>query len=143
MKKILILLTLNISIIFASSLSSAEITNMISKIKEKREGITLDKLSGTSNPFLIKVKKKVSKKEDKPTILMPTVVVEEQLDLTAILNHAAFINKKWYKRGDKVGSYRVGYVSRHSVTLKSANGNKTLRLKKKNRNFIKLKQGYR
>jgi hypothetical protein len=142
MKKILILLTINISIVLASSLSSAEITNMISKIKEKREGITLDKLSGTSNPFLIKVKKKALKKEDKPTILMPTVV-EEQLNLTAILNHAAFINKKWYKFGDKVGSYRVGYVSRHSVTLKSVNGNKTLRLKKKNRNFIKLKKGYR
>jgi hypothetical protein len=142
MKKILILLSINISIIFGASLSSAEITNMISKIKEKREGITLDKLSGTSNPFLIKVKKKASKKEDKPTILIPTVV-EEELNLTAILNHAAFINKRWYKMGDKVGSYRVGYVSRHSVTLRSANGDKTLRLKKRNRNFIKLKKGYR
>jgi len=131
------------SILFASSLSSSEITNMISKIKEERKGIKLSTLEGTSNPFLIKVKKKETKKEEKPTLLIPTVVVEEQVNLTAILNHAAFINKKWYKRGDKVGSYRVGYVSRHSVTLKSANGNKTLRLKKKNRNFIKLKQGYR
>lgn len=138
MKKILILITLSFSLLISGSLSSAEILNMVSKIKEERIGISLAKLDGTSNPFIVKTKKKVEeKKEDNVTVYIPPPVVERVYKVDAILNHAAFINKKWYRRGDVLDDYKVGYVSRYSVTLKSENGNRVLKLERRKK-FIKL-----
>ncbi len=138
MKKILILITLSFSLLISGSLSSAEILNMVSKIKEERIGISLGKLDGTSNPFIVKTKKKVEeKKEDNVTVYIPPPVVERVYKVDAILNHAAFINKKWYRRGDVLDDYKVGYVSRYSVTLKSENGKRVLKLERRKK-FIKL-----
>ncbi len=138
MKKILILITLSFSLLISGSLSSAEILNMVSKIKEERIGISLAKLDGTSNPFIVKTKKKVEeKKEDNVTVYIPPPVVERVYKVDAILNHAAFINKKWYRRGDVLDDYKVGYVSRYSVTLKSENGKRVLKLERRKK-FIKL-----
>ena len=141
MKKIVIVSLLTFSALFSKSLSTTEIKNMVSKIKEERVGISLLKLEGTSNPFILKEKKKEPTTEETKEGIVPIVEVVYKVD--AILNSAAFINKKWYKSGDKLGSYTVGHVSKNSVTLKSPNGNKILKLKKKKKNFIKLKQGYR
>ena len=138
MKKILILITLSFSLLISGSLSSAEILNMVSKIKEERIGISLAKLDGTSNPFIVKTKKKVEeKKEDNVTVYIPPPVVERVYKVDAILNHAAFINKKWYRRGDVLDDYKVGYVSRYSVTLNSENGKRVLKLERRKK-FIKL-----
>ena len=138
MKKILILITLSFSLLISGSLSSAEILNMVSKIKEERIGISLGKLDGTSNPFIVKTKKKVEeKKEDNVTVYIPPPVVERVYKVDAILNHAAFINKKWYRRGDVLDDYKVGYVSRYSVTLNSENGKRVLKLERRKK-FIKL-----
>jgi len=140
MKKILTGMTLLSGLLWSGSLSSAEITNMISKIKEERVGISLKKLDSTENPFILKRRKakepnkKVEKSEKK-------VYTETEYVLKAILNHSAFINKKWYKVGSKLGSYRISYIGRKSVTLKSENGNKILSLKKKKKKFIRLNQG--
>jgi len=141
MKKIVIVSFIASSALFSGSLSQIEITNMVSKIKEERVGISLLKLEGTSNPFLVKEKKTTTLKEEIKEGVAPIIEIVYQVD--AILNNAVFINKKWYKSGDKLGSYTVGYVSKNSVTLKSPTGNKILKLKKKKKNFIKLNQGYR
>jgi len=141
MKKIVIVSFIASSTLFSGSLSSTEITNMVAKIKEERVGISLFKLEGTSNPFIVKEKKKALVKEEIKEGIVPIIEIVYKVD--AILNKAVFINKKWYKSGDKLGRYTVGYVSKNSVTLKSPNGNKTLKLEKKKKNFIKLKQGYR
>ena len=141
MKKIIIVSFIASSTLFSESLSSTEITNMVAKIKEERVGISLFKLEGTSNPFIVKEKKKALVKEEIKEGIVPIIEIVYKVD--AILNKAVFINKKWYKSGDKLGRYTVGYVSKNSVTLKSPNGNKTLKLEKKKKNFIKLKQGYR
>ena len=129
------------TLLSAGSLSSVEITNMISKIKEEREGISMAKLEGTVSPFRLNKKKEEVIKED--TGLIEELPIEPEYTLQAILNRAAFINKKWYKHGDTLGIYRVGHIGRSSVTLKSPSGNKILSIKKKKKKkiFIKLNQG--
>jgi len=141
MKKIITLTVFLSPLLFSVSLSQAEITKMVSEIKEERVGITLATLEGTRNPFIIKEKQQAPKKvEAKALALVP---VEKVYILKALLNHAAFINKKWYKTGDTLDKYKVGYVSSSSVILKSSEGNKKLSLEKKNKKFIKLNQGNR
>ncbi len=141
MKKILILITVSFSLLISGTLSSTEILNMVSKIKEEREGISLAKLEGTSNPFVLKEKKKIEeKKEENLTVYTPVEVVYE---LDAILNHAAFINKRWYRTGDTLDEYKVGYISKYSVTLESSSGNRVLKLERRKKKFIELKQGRR
>jgi len=142
MKKILLLITLDFTLLISGSLSSTEILNMVSKIKEERIGISLGKLEGTSNPFILQKKKKVEEKKKKNSTLYIPPVVEVVYKVDAILNHAAFINKKWYRRGDTLDNYKVGYISKRSVTLKSESGNRVLKLEKRKK-FIKLNQGYR
>ena len=142
MKKILLLITLDFTLLISGSLSSTEILNMVSKIKEERVGISLGKLEGTPNPFIVKKKKKVEEKKEKNLTVYIPPVVEVVYKVDAILNHAAFINKKWYRRGDTLDNYKIGYVSRRSVTLKSDSGNRVLKLEKRKK-FIKLNQGYR
>jgi len=141
MKKLFMVGTL-LSTFLSASIDSSDITNMISKIKEERVGISMTTLAGTVNPFIINEKKepKVEEKIVKPVVLK-RVVVETVYTLDAILNHAAFINKKWYKKGNKLGSYTIGSIGTKSVVLKSKSGNKTLFIKKKKKNFIQLNQG--
>ncbi|HIP51378.1 MAG TPA: hypothetical protein EYG94_04735 [Campylobacterales bacterium] len=146
MKKQIILKTFMASSLFyvslsAASLSSTEIVNMVAEIKKERKGILLSKLETTANPFIINVpkKKEVTEVKEDVTVMVAQVVHT----LKAILNKAAFIDNKWYKKGDKIGDYKIGYVSSSSVVLKSENGNKTLSLEKKKKKFIKLNRGYK
>ena len=144
MKKILLLITFGFTLLISGSLSSDEILNMVSKIKEERVGISLAKLEGTANPFIIrKKKKKEVKKDDNLTLYTPPSVVEVVYRLDAILNHAAFINKKWYKRGDTIDNYKVAHILKYSVVLKNESGNRVLKLERKKKKFIKLNKGYK
>jgi len=140
--KISILVALSVTSLFSGSLSSAEIVKMVSEIKKERKGISLATLESTGKPFLIRVPKK-KESPVKAKKVAQVLRVEEVHTLKAILNKAAFIDGKWYKQGDKLGSYKVGHVSSNSVVLKSSSGNKTLSLKKRKKNFIKLNRGYR
>jgi len=136
MKRLSILLFSLSSFLWSLSLSSSEITNMISKIKEERVGIALSKLETTPNPFILVEEKKEENLTEKAPEIIKLVIVEPTYELEAILNNAVFINKKWYKRGDKLGEYRIGYISKTTVELSSKEKKKTLTLKKKK--FIKL-----
>jgi hypothetical protein len=139
MKKITIMALLSVSLVSASSLSHDEITNMISKIKEERVGIALSKLENTSNPFIIIKKEKAVQSVEKAVEV--EVRQEVEYKLHAILNHAAFINGKWYKRGDKLGVYQIVYIGKKSVDLTSEFGKKTLSIKKRNNKLFKLNKG--
>ncbi len=141
MKKIFIFIILSFTLLLAGSLSSNEIINMVSKIKEERDGISLVKLEGTANPFILKKKKRIEEKKDENITIYTPVEIVYKLD--AILNHAAFINKKWYRTGDTIDNYKVGYISKYSVRLEGKSGNRVLRLEKRKRKFIKLNKGYR
>ena len=115
---------------YGLSLSHAEITNMVEKIKHQRTGIDLKHLESTPNPFNInKIKEKAAIKE---------VAKETVYNLTAIFNRAAFINGKWYKRGEKVDNYTVSRIGKKSVTLVNGSNKKILKLSKK-KNIIKFK----
>jgi len=138
-----ILIALSTTSLFSVSLSlsSAEIVKMVSEIKKERRGVSLVTLESTGNPFIIKVpKKKESVAVKKVGKISRAEVV---YTLKAILNKAAFIDGKWYKKGDRLGSYKVGHVSSDSVVLKSSNGNKKLSLKKRKKSFIKSNRGYK
>ena len=124
----------------AKKLSHEEITKMVNNIKKERSGITLTTLEGTANPFIIYVpKEKVKEVKVAEKVIRKEVVYR----LKAIMNHAAFIDEKWYKKGDKMGKYTIGYISSSSVTLKSKRGSKTLNLKKKTKSLIKINKGNR
>jgi len=143
MKKIL-LINVGLSLyLFSGSLSSDEITKMVKSIKKERAGISMTKLNNTAAPFILykPKKKKIEKKVEKKVEQM--VEPEIVYTISAILNHAVFINKKWYKKGDKLGKYKVGNVSKKSVTLLSRYGNKILSLEKKKKIFMKLNKGYK
>ncbi len=139
MKKVSIISILLSSLLFAGSLSSEEITNMIAKIKEERVGISLAKLEMTENPFIIHKKEKVVKSVGKEVV--EEVRQEVEYTLHAILNHAAFINGKWYKKGDKLGLYQVVYIGKQSVDLTSELAKKTLHIKKRKNKFMNLNKG--
>jgi len=123
----------------ASSLSREKITEMVTKIKVERAGIDIGTLENTPNPFpIIKATEvKVKTDDDKPQKIVAKVKTSHSL--TAILNHRAFIDGKWYERGDSLGSYRVESIGRSSVTLKSANESKTLRIAPRKKKFKMFK----
>lgn len=140
--KIIILIALCSTSLFSASLSSTEIINMVSEIKKEREGISLVELEGTANPFMLNTPKKKEVIEGKEVSVIASV--EVTYNLKAILNKAAFIDNKWYRQGDDIGNYKVGYVSSSSVVLKSTSADdRTLNLEKKKKKFIKLNRGYR
>jgi len=141
--KIFMVMGLNTTLLFCGSLSSEEIVKMVSEIKKERKGISLATLENTGKPFIIRVPKKKVASPKAKKVARKMVRVEEIHTLKAILNKAAFIDGKWYKKGDKIGSYRVKKVSSDSVVLKGTNGTKKLSLKKRKKNFIKLNRGYR
>ena len=131
----------------SASLSSVDISNKVAEIKEERSGITLLQLEGTLSPFMIRKKKveepKREKNENNVSINQPIIIEEENFVLGAVLNRRAFINGKWYRQGDRISNYKVGHVYSRRVLLKSSEGNKQLKLKKKKKSFIKLNRGYR
>ena len=139
MKKLSIVSILLSSLLCAGSLSPDEITNMVKNIKKERAGIALTILEKTENPFIIHKKKKTVENVKKEAT--KEVHQEVVYTLHAILNHAAFIDGKWYKKGDKLGTYRIGYIGKQSVTLSSKFAKKTLQLKKRKNKFINLNKG--
>ena len=125
--------------LYSVSLSHQEITKMVTKIKDERAGIGLEILDNTPNPFAIveEVEKKVEEiKVEKPK---EKSVVTVSYQITAVLNHAAFINKKWYRVGDKLGVYKVTHVGKSSVTLKSGREVKQLVIPQKKKKFKMFK----
>jgi hypothetical protein len=138
MKNLTILILFSfLSPIWAGSIGSEKITKMIEEIKEERIGIHIEKLETTVNPFiLVKIKKEENLTKEEEPVKVEAVIVEKVYTLDSILNHAAFINKKWYKEGSKIDFYTVKNIEKDSVTLQSSQGKKILPLKKKT--YIKL-----
>jgi hypothetical protein len=131
--KIMIILPLSL---YSASLSHQEITMMVSKIKDERPGVSLEILEKTPNPFAIVekvIKQEIIKeiKIEKPKEIIPT----ESYTISAVLNHAAFINKKWYRVGDTIGSYRVISVGKSSANLKRGKKIKKLIIERKKKKF--------
>jgi len=139
MKKIIIVITVLLPMfLYSTSLSHKEITKMVSKIKGERAGISLDILDTTPNPFALiekKVKEVKEVKVEKPKFIEPAPVYT----MTAVLNHAAFINKKWYRVGDKLGGYKVIQIGKTYAILKSDKETKKLVIPPRKKKFKMFK----
>jgi len=118
-----------------------EIDDMISKITSNRESkIPKDKLISIKSPMptLVVVENNSSKKGDSnATFAKPK---EDSFDLTAIMNNSAYINNKWVKVGENVGSYKLVDIMDDSVYLKDGNKTKLIFFKQNN-NKIKITLG--
>ena len=130
--KLIFMLSLGLN---SATLSHVEIKTMVEKIKYQREGIDISVLKDTPNPFAIKevVEEKIVEKKESKVVKKKVLIVHT---LTAILNHAAFIDGKWYKIGDKVGTFTLVSINYDSVDLKSKTEQKKISIKKEKRKFI-------
>ncbi len=135
MKKLLIIVPLCVTAIYAD-LSVKQIEQMIEKIHLKREGIGLDILEKTSEPFV-----KIEKSEDNKTVIkVPDETPDVKLSLHAIMGKRAYINDKWEKVDDVIMGYTVKYIGKRGVVLRNGNTIKTLFLGKPKGNLIMLEE---
>jgi len=132
MKKLFLLLVLLTSYICAD-LSVDQIRDMVMKIHQKREGINLDKLETTKEPFI-----EVVKDVNITTFVLPTKSEETKLVLHAILNNRAYINDSWNSIDDNIGGYILKYIGKKGVVLRNENQIKKLFLNEKKENFITI-----
>ncbi len=119
-----------------ADLSVQQIENMIQKIHLKREGISLDTLEKTKEPF-VRIKK-----EDNVTVVEVPKTVEEdvKLSLHAIMGDKAYINDGWKKVDDVVLGYKIMYIGKKGVVLRNGNTIKKLFLGKPKDDFILLEE---
>ncbi len=120
-----VLFSFNISLIANSKLE--KIDSIIEKIKVKRVGIDSTTIKKLKDPFYYKKEykaqriKKINKK------------YKRSYKLYAILNDKAKINRKWYKLGSKVGSYKLVDICEKCVKLKKGRKVLTLYIPRKSR----------
>ena len=132
MKKTLLIISL-LTVSLYADLSVKQIEEMVSKIHEKREGVKLETLEATKEPF-IRVKE-----EDNTTIfIMPVETIK--LSLHAIMNGKAYINESWKSVGDTIMGYTLKYVGKRGVVLRNDNNVKKLFLHQNRDNFINLEE---
>jgi hypothetical protein len=132
MKKILLFVCF-ISAFAYADLSVEQIRDMVTKIHEKREGIDLETLENTKEPFV-----RLKEENNITTFVIPVKAEEAKLSLHAILNGKAYINEEWKKVNDSVGGYTLKYVGKKGVVLRNENQIKKLFLHKKREDFIMI-----
>ena len=120
-----------IAVVAIGVLCADEIDDMLSKINSTREStMPKEELTSIPSPMPKVVVEHNSSKDGNVTTT--TIVKEETFDLTAIMNNSAFINKKWVKIGENVGSYKLVDIMDDSVYLKDGNRTKLIFFKKNN-----------
>jgi len=134
MKKLSILLSLVVSVSYAD-LSVNQIREMVTKIHQKREGIKLETLENTKEPFI-----HLQKDSNTSILMIPQKMGETKLVLHAILNGKAYINNEWKKVDDVVGGYTLKYIGKRGVVLRNENQIKKLFLHKEDDNFITIQE---
>ena len=134
MKKIFLLL-LTLTVFLTADLSVKQIQEMVTKIHQKREGVKLETLENTQEPF-------VRMSETNSTTFVNPVMEkkEAKLILHAIVNGKAYINDSWYVVDDKIMGYTLMFIGKRGVVLRNDNHIKKLYLRKKRDNFITLEE---
>lgn len=134
MKKIFLLLV-TFSVLLSADLSVEQIEKMVYEIHQKREGVKLETLNDTKEPFLIG--------EDNVTFIKEIKNVEKKeakLVLHAIVNGKAYINDSWSNVDDKIMGYTLKFVGKRGVVLRNRDHIRKLYLRKERDNFIKLEE---
>ncbi len=134
MKKILIV-TLLLSILVYADLSVNQVKKMITKIHDKREGVKLEALETTKEPFV-----RVKEENNITTLVTPGETEEVKLSLHAIMNGKAYINDGWKSIDDIIMGYTLKYIGKKGVVLRSGNHIRKLFLHKKRNNLIKIEE---
>jgi len=137
MKKTLLLLG-SLTVFLAADLSVDQIQNMVNKIHQKREGVKLDTLDTTKEPFV-----RVEESNNTTTVFAiptKTETKEAKLILHSIINNKAFINDQWKSVGDSIFGYTLKHIGSRGVVLRNDNHIKKLFLRKKRENFIILEE---
>ncbi|MCK5677142.1 MAG: hypothetical protein KAH72_01515 [Flavobacteriaceae bacterium] len=134
MKKIFLSLV-SLTVLLSADLSVEEIEKMVYKIHQKREGVKLETLATTKEPFAIG--------ENNVTFVAAAQTVEKKeakLVLHSIVNGKAYINDSWSSLDDIVMGYTLKFVGKRGVVLRNGNHIKKLYLRKERDNFIKLEE---
>ncbi len=117
-----------------------DIDRLIEKIKIQRQGLTKEQIVELRNPFIdqqtlkkIVIKQKIVKTKKKKFIL----------HLLSIFNDRAKINGRWYKKGAKIGSYRLSYIDPNHAYVILQTKHKQLRLflRKQKHSLFKITNG--
>lgn len=132
MKNILLILTI-CTVSLYSDLSMDQIRDMVMKIHEQREGIKLENLQNTKEPFV-----RLAEENNITTFVIPVKEEETKLTLHAILNGKVYINNTWKKVGDDIGGFSLKFIGQKGVVLRSGNQIKKLFLHKKRESFITI-----
>jgi hypothetical protein len=136
MKKTLLLLG-SLTAFLAADLSVEQIQNMVTKIHKKREGVKLETLESTKEPFV-----RVEEENNTTVFVIPTKVEtkEAKLVLHSIINDKAFINDEWKRVGDTVLGYTLKHIGQRGVVLRNNNHIKKLFLRKEREKFITIEE---
>ena len=120
MNKIIIITILIINGLLAD-IGMGQIEEMVKKIHEKREGIELESLEKTPEPFV-----RLVKDNNVTTFLIPKKDEEKKISLYAIVNKRAYINDRWLGEGERFLGFELVYIGKHGVVLRSGNQIKKL-----------------
>lgn len=135
MKNIVLMVTVMVSTIYAD-LSMDQIRQMVQKIHDPREGISLETLKETQEPFV-----RLQEENNVTTFVIPIDKKVTKIILNAILNKTAFINGKWRSIDDNISGYTLKYIGKKGVVLRNDNQIKKVFLHTKRENFITIKEG--
>ena len=135
MKKILFIISVSIVSLYAD-LSVDQIQEMVEKIHEKREGVDLETLETTKEPFV-----RLEEENNVTTFVIPVKAEEAKLVLHAIVNGKAYINDTWQSINDSILGYTLKYIGKRGVVLKNGDHIKKLFLRKKRDSFITIEEG--
>jgi len=136
MKKLFLFL-LTMTIILHADLTVQQIEEMVNKIHQEREGVKLETLEDTKEPFV-----RLQEENNVSTFVIPTVKTAEEakIVLHAVVNGKAFINDSWMNVNDNILGYKLKYIGNKGVVLRNENHIKKLFLHKKKDSFIKLEE---
>ena len=136
MKKIVIV-TLCCFGIGHAELSVKQIEQMVQKIHLKREGISLEKLENTKEPFI-----RVTKEDNTTSVVELPRPIEEDVKFTlhAIMGKKAYINDGWKNVDDTVMGYVVKYIGKRGVVLQNGTTIKKLFMGKPKEQLLILEE---
>lgn len=119
----------------SADLSVEEIETMVAQIHKKREGVNLETLQETKEPFV-----RLQEDEDKVTKLVIAEKTEARLTLHAIVNGKAYINNVWVGAEENIMGYTLKYIGENGVVLRKGNNIKKLFLSKSRNGFIQVEE---
>ena len=135
MKKIFLLL-LSLTVLLTADLSVNQIQDMVNKIHKKREGVKLETLENTKEPFV-----RLEEEDNTTTFVTPLEETKKaKLVLHAIVNGKAYINDSWNDLDDRIMGYTLKFIGKRGVVLRNGNHIKKLYLRKEKDNFITLEE---